>query len=367
MLQCNIKCAMLFAISRTGYSIALMRNRQPQPISLALQGGGSHGAFTWGVLDRLLEDGQLSIEGISGASAGAINAVILAQGLMNGGRDGARQALAEFWEAVAGNMPLDPLESRVAEDLDSIGNGDPSPLLKFMLSMSRYYSPYELNPLNLNPLRDIIGRQIDFERLRRECPVRLFIATTQVRTGKLRVFENHELSEAVLLASACLPALHQAIEIDGEEYWDGGYSANPAMFPLLTRCRTRDILVVMLHPLVHPPGPKTAQSIWNRVTELSFSATFLREMQAIAYLKDRAEQSWLAMGWLERRLRRVNFHLIEAEELMTRLSTSSKANVHHTFLSFLRDQGREQASHWLERHRSCIGTRSSVDLTALFG
>lgn len=344
-----------------------MRNRRAQPISLALQGGGSHGAFTWGVLDRLLEEDRLDIEGISGASAGAMNAVVLAHGLINGGREGARQALSEFWGAVAGSMPLDPLEARASEDLDGVGNGDPSPLLKFMLSMSRYYSPYELNPLNLNPLRDIIGRQIDFDRLRRECPIRLFIATTQARTGKLRIFENHELSEAVLLASACLPALHQAIEIDGEEYWDGGYSANPAMFPLLTRCRARDILVVMLHPLVQPAGPKTAQAIWNRVTELSFSATFLREMQAIAYLKRRAEQSWLALGWMDRRMRRVNFHLIEAEELMTRLSTSSKLNVHHTFLSFLRDQGRNQVTLWLERHYSSIGARSSVDLTELFG
>lgn len=344
-----------------------MRNRRPKSISLALQGGGSHGAFTWGVLDRLLEDEHLDIQGISGASAGAMNAVVLAHGLINGGRDGARQALSEFWGAVAGSMPLDPLEARASEDPDGIGNGDPSPLLQFLLGMSRYYSPYELNPLNLNPLRDIIDRQIDFERLRRECPIRLFIATTQARTGKLRIFENHELSDAVLLASACLPALHQAIEIDGEEYWDGGYSANPAMFPLLTRCRGREILVVMLHPLVHRIDSKTARAIWNRVTELSFSATFLREMQTIAYLKHRAERSWLPLGWLDRRLRRVNFHLIEAEELMTRLSTSSKLNVHSAFLNFLRDQGRSRATLWLERHRTSIGRRSSVDLTALFG
>lgn len=347
--------------------LAFMRNQRPRSISLALQGGGSHGAFTWGVLDRLLEDDRLHIEGISGASAGAMNAVVLANGLMNGGRDGARQALTEFWEAVAGSMPLDPLEARVIEDLDGVGNGDPSPLLKFMLTMSRYYSPYELNPLNQNPLRDIIDRQIDFERLRRECPIRLFIATTQARTGKLRVFENPELGAAVLLASACLPTLQQAIEIDGEEYWDGGYSANPAMFPLLTRCRARDIMVVMLHPLVHRIDSKSARAIWNRVTELSFSATFLREMQTIAYLKRRAEHSWLALGWLDRRLHRANFHLIEAEELMTRLSSSSKLNVHHAFLHFLHDQGRQQATLWLERHYGSIGARSSVDLTALFG
>lgn len=334
-------------------------------ITLALQGGGSHGAFTWGVLDRLLEDEQLDIEGISGTSAGAMNAVMLAYGLTIGGREGARQALADFWEDVASQLPFSALDAGVSEKALK-NNGEPPPIFKAFLALSRYFSPYELNPFELNPLRDIVARQVDFERLRGECRVKLFLAATQVRTGKLRLFETHELTADVLLASACLPALHHAIEIDGEAYWDGGYSANPAIFPLFYQCQSPDVVVVLLHPLVRPDTPKTARDIWNRVTELGFSATFLREMRALAQAKIEAEKAFFSVGRLERRLRKMNVHMIEAEELMTQLSPGSKLNTHRSLIEFLRDQGRSRAEIWLERHRASIGVRSSVDLAEVF-
>ena len=334
--------------------------------NLALQGGGSHGAFTWGVLDRLLEDGRLDFDGISGASAGAINAVVLAYGLMVDGRDGARQALADFWGAVGAKSLFDPLVANVFETLGEIPNGEPSPMLRALLALTRFFSPYELNPLDLNPLRDIVTEQIDFEWLRRECTVKLFVATTQVRTGKLRIFETRELTADMLLASACLPSLHQAVEIKGEEYWDGGYSANPAIYPLFYQCRAQDIIMVLLHPLSHPHRTRTAQEIWGRVTELSFSSPFLREMQLITQAKERAEDAWFVFGTLERRLRTTNFHVIEADELMTQLSPHSKINALQPFLEFLRDQGRNRAGAWLDQHYSNVTVRSSAKLKELF-
>lgn len=344
-----------------------MKPWREKTISLALQGGGSHGAFTWGVLDRLLEDEQLDIEGISGASAGAMNAVMLAHGLTIDGREGARQALADFWESVASQLPFSALDAGVSEELQILkNNGEPSPVLKAFLALSRFFSPYELNPFELNPLRDIVTRQVDFERLRSQCRIKLFLAATQVRTGKLRLFETHELTADVLLASACLPSLHHAIEIDGEAYWDGGYSANPAIYPLFYQCQSRDVVVVLLHALARSDIPKTAREIWNRVTELSFSATFLREMRALAQAKIEAEKTFFPLGRLERRLRKMNVHMIEAEELMTQLSPGSKLNTHRSLIGFLRDQGRSRAEAWLERHRASIGVRSSVNLAEVF-
>ena len=335
-------------------------------INLALQGGGSHGAFTWGVLDRLLEDGRLDFDGVSGASAGAMNAVLLAHGLTVDGRDGARQALASFWGAVGAKSLFDPWAANVFETLSEIHNSEPSPFLKTLLALTRFFSPYELNPLDLNPLRDIVTEQINFERLRRECAVKLFVATTQMRTGKLRIFETRELTADMLLASACLPSLHQGVEIEGEEYWDGGYSANPAIYPLLYQCRAQDIIMVLLHPLSRPRKPRTAQEIWGRVTELSFSSPFLREMQLITQAKERAEGALLVFGALERRLRNTNFHVIEADDLMTQLSPHSQVNALQPFLEFLRDQGRERAGAWLDRHYNNVAVRSSAKLKELF-
>ncbi|UCV15752.1 patatin-like phospholipase family protein [Quatrionicoccus australiensis] len=332
----------------------------PAVLNLALQGGGAHGAFTWGVLDGLLADGRVSFEGVSGTSAGAMNAACLAQGLMAGGRDGARQALADFWTAVAKSSPFD-------QGRQSAGM---APAMKMMLQWTEHLSPEQLNPLDLNPLRDIIGQQIDFARLRRESPVKLFIAATHANSGKLRIFKNHELSVDALLASACLPTIHRSVIIDGEPYWDGGYSANPAVFPLFYECTAADIMLVLLTPLRYSETPETAQDIRVRLRELAFNATFLREMRMFAHLRDQVGESWLP-DWLplnrfEQRLKRQRFHAISADALLGALPAESKLTVNIEFFESLRDDGREHARAWLASYWPSLGRQSTLDLGKLF-
>ena len=245
-----------------------------RPISLALQGGGSHGAFTWGVLDRLLEDERIDFEGVSGASAGAVNAVVMAHGMTAGGRDGAREALRKFWESVAakahfGSRP----EDLSAPATDGTQSGASAGLESF-LSMMRHFSPRQFNPLDVNPLRDILTEQVDFERLRAECAIDLFIATTQVSTGMLRLFRTRQVTLDVLLASACVPGLHHAIEIEGDAYWDGGLTANPPIFPLVHQCAARDLLMILLQPSQRADTPTSAGEIRRRLNEISFSSAF---------------------------------------------------------------------------------------------
>jgi len=331
--------------------------------TLALQGGGSHGAFTWGVLDRLLEDGRVEIEAISGASAGAMNAVALAYGDLLGGRDGARQALKDFWDAVAASAPPNfiPTDWNRANGL----RVRPTPAFSAFLSMVRFFAPYQLNPFDLNPLRDILAAQFDFGRLRSECRIDLFIATTRVNTGSLRLFRTRELTLEVLLASACLPALHNTVIIDGEGYWDGGLTANPPLYPLLHECDARDVIAVLLHPCRWPENPTTASDISQRLTEISFGAAFFSELQGIALAQREAQRSLLAWGHLERRLRKLNLHVIDSPELMGTLATVSKLNAQAPFLAALHDAGREQADVWLKRNGAVLGARSTYDLSRL--
>ena len=331
------------------------RSRKTRPLNLALQGGGAHGAFTWGVLDALLEDGRLDFEGVSGTSAGAMNAVVLAHGLLQGGRDGAREALAHFWRTVAGSAPL------ISAGADAESGGLP-PSVQMMLYWMQQLSPQQFNPLDINPLRDIVSAQIDFERLRADCPLKLFIAATNANSGRLRLFRNRELSAASVLASACLPTLHHAIEIDGEPYWDGAYAANPAVFPLLYECASADILLVLLSPPAQGASPHTPQDIRRRSLELAFKSNFLREMHSLAHARAYAGRSLLPLGRLERRLRQANIHLIAADELMGRLAAESKLTTCLPFLEMLRDQGRAHATAWLAEHYPAVGRRSSVDI-----
>lgn len=228
-------------------------------ICLALQGGGAHGAFTWGVLDFLLEASDLQFEGVSGTSAGAMNAVVLADGLMKGGRDGARAALAEFWREVAASVPFEVAVRTLDGESVTL-----TPAMKMMMGWTSLFSPYELNPFDLNPLRKLVTRMVDFERLRRRSPVKLFIAATAANTGRLRLFKEHELTVDSILASACLPSIHHSVEIDGEPYWDGGFTANPAVFPLFYECPGRDILLVLINPLRHRDTPRSAEEIRTR-------------------------------------------------------------------------------------------------------
>lgn len=331
-------------------------------LNLALQGGGAHGAFTWGVLDALLEDGRVAFDGVSGTSAGAMNAVVLAQGLMDGGREGARAALRGFWTAVAGSLPFDVAVPRAD------GSGyQLAPAMRLMLQWTHYFSPEQLNPFDLNPLRDVLRQQLDVEALRRRSPVRLFIATTEANTGKLRLFRNEDLSLDAVLASACLPRLHRSVLIEGQPHWDGGYAANPAVYPLLLDTRTRDTLLVMLTPLRYAATPQSAQDIEHRMQELAFNATFLREMRMFAHLRERIDQvRWWRRGPLERRLAQSHFHAIEPGVVLGELGTDTKAAASLKFFEMLFEAGHAQGRLWLSQHGRSVGQRSTVDLSALF-
>jgi NTE family protein len=331
-------------------------------VTLALQGGGSHGAFTWGVLDRLLEDDQLDIEGISGASAGAINAVVLANGYAQGGREGARRGLNDFWQRVSLKSPFNFPSDDVKGALNLGTGAEVQMALKMFMSLTRILSPYQLNPFDINPLRDILAEQIDFERLRAEGKIKLFVAATQISTGMLKIFRNKQLTLDSLLASACLPAMHRAVEIDGEAYWDGGFTANPPIFPLLHQCRARDIMVVLLHRNPQAAVPTNADDICARLTDIGFSAALFTELQGIALAQREAQRAWFSLGRLERRLRKLNVHLVDSLEFMSRLNDLSKLNTQAPFIQALHAEGRLQAEKWLQENFHHLGVRSSFDL-----
>jgi NTE family protein len=325
----------------------------PRSINLALQGGGALGAFTWGVLERLLDEPDLAFEAISGSSAGAMNALALAQGLAEGGSEGAKQKLEAFWTAVGGASY--PLGSEPSAALIST----PS---KFLLGLTRFFSPYQLNPFDINPLRSIIERLFDFERIRRASPVRLFVGATQVKTGALRVFRERDLTAEHLLASTCLPALNQAVLVDGEAYWDGGYTGNPTVYPLIHECSGRDLLVVLLLPLKRPSTPTTADAIRSRLTEIHFNTTFLTEMRDLALSRRAARRSGLLRGSLERRLAGLNLHMIETAEKVSQLNVEKSLNTSLPFLLRLRAEGRAQTDSWLAQNGAALGRRSTLDL-----
>lgn len=291
-----------------------------------------------------------------------MNAVALAHGLAVGGRHGARQGLKDFWDSVASKTPFAALNEAPATLIPAGADMSPSGSVKALVSMARYFSPYQLNPLDINPLRAILEKQIDFERLRARGAVKLFIAATEVRTGRLRLFRNDELTLDALLASACLPTLHRPIEIDGEAYWDGGLSANPPLFPLVHQCNAHDLMVVLLHPSKRPDLPVSADEIWQRLTEISFTSAFFTELNGLVLAKQEAARALVGFGALERKLRALNLHVIENEELMAQLSVYSKLNVQPAFIDALREHGRNCAEAWLKRKFPFIGARSSVRL-----
>lgn len=332
----------------------------PPRLNLALQGGGAHGAFTWGVLDALLADGRCDFEGLSGSSAGAMNAVVMTQGWLDGGREGARQALADFWREVGEQLPAS-MVSRAADDSLSL-----SPTSQWWAQWAGHFSPSQLNPLDLNPLREILARRVDFERLRAASPFKLFIAATQVRTGQLRIFREQELTAPMLLASACLPLMHHTVEVAGEPYWDGGYSANPAIYPLFYDCQSADILLVLLHPLQREELPRSVPEIEARIAELSFSTTFLREMRLFVQAAAFTRSTWWPRGRLARRLSALRFHMIDTQGVDSLKRSDTRGLAHGPFLAQLQAQGRACGQRWLDQHAGAIGQRASVDLTAWF-
>jgi len=331
-------------------------------INLALQGGGAHGAFTWGVLDRLLEDPRIEIEGICGTSAGAMNAVAVAHGLTVGGRAEARATLERFWQGVAGAGRFSPIQRGPVDRLLGSWRLDHSPSYAAFDLLTRTLSPYQTNPCNYNPLEKILEKVVDFDVVRACTAVKLFVCATNVRSGKVRVFETAELCPEAILASACLPFVFQAVEYQGEHYWDGGYMGNPAIFPLIYSCQAPDVVIVQINPVERDTVPMTAREILDRVNEISFNSCLMREMRAIAFVTDLIDAGKLD----PREYKRMNIHRIEADDEIKPLGASSKVNAEREFLLHLKTLGRVACDAWLERSFARIGVASTVDLAATY-
>src|SRR5215471_17053162 len=319
-------------------------DRNPVLVDLALQGGGSHGAFTWGVLERLLEEPWLRIAGISGTSAGAMNAAVLADGWIEGGAEGARAALEKFWRRVSRAAAFSPLQRSPIDRLMGRWTLDTSSAYVFMDLMSRVLSPYALNPLDFNPLRRILAESIDWNRVAHS-PIKLFITATSVRTGRGRIFRNPEITADVLLASACLPTMFRAVEIDGEPYWDGGFTGNPTITPLVRETDAFDTILVQINPTERADEPRSAAEILNRLNEISFNSPLMKELRMIALLHQAADPgSGEGARWAQMRTHRIK------SDMLAQFGSSSKLNAEWQFISMLHAEGRLAASEFLDRH-----------------
>lgn len=334
-------------------------------VDLALQGGGSHGAFTWGVLDALLEDGRLSFDGVSGTSAGAMNAAVLAVGLARGGPDEARRSLAAFWAEIGGTpacfaRPMGAQHWQPAWPA-FLFNTELWPGAPWWESWTRLFSPFQFNPLNLNPLRDILHRHVDVDLLRNG-PVKLFVTATAVKTGQARVFTGEDLGIDALLASACLPQLFQAVQIDGEAYWDGGYSGNPALWPLVYGTDSDDVVLVQINPLERDQLPLTALEIADRINEITFNASLVGEMRAIAFVQRLLREQRVDRS----HYKELRLHRIADEGGLSAYGASSKLNSDPRLLQSLFTLGREAAQQWLAAHFDAIGQRGTVEIGDVF-
>ena len=328
-------------------------------IDLALQGGGSHGAFTWGVLDRLLEEKWLHIAAISGTSAGAMNAAVLASGFTQGAAEGARRALTKYWQRVSRAATFSPLRRSPFDRLMGRWTLDTSPAYVVMDLMSRLVSPYDLNPAGFNPLRAILEESIDFERLAGS-PIKLFVTATNVRTGRGRIFRNPEITGDVLLASACLPTLFRAVEIDGEAYWDGGYAGNPTITPLVRESDAHDVILVQINPRERADVPRSAADILNRLNEISFNSPLMKELRMIALLRQVADPgTGEGARWAQMRTHRI------MTDALAKFGASSKFNAEREFVAMLHEEGRRAASEFLKAHADDLGRRSTADIDAL--
>ena len=328
-------------------------------INLALQGGGAHGAFTWGVLDRLLDDPRIAIDGVSAGSAGAINAAVMTYGFAVGGRDGAKHALARFWRRLSHTASMGLFQPTCFDRAIDNYSLSWSPVFLVLDLVTRLFSPYQFNPLNHNPIRDVLIASVDFDALRKsDCQIKLFLSATNVRTSKVKVFENKDITVDSVLASACLPHMFQAVEIDGEHYWDGGYMGNPALFPLIYNCNSQDIVIVHINPIHREELPRTASEILNRVNEISFNSSLMREMRVINFVTRLIDERRVTDG----SLRRMLIHSIAADDEMTKLSIASKLNCDWNFLTLLRDTGRRVTETWIADNFDKIGHESTVDI-----
>lgn len=327
-------------------------------INLALQGGGAHGAFTWGVLDRILASERIEIAAISGTSAGAMNAVVLADGIMDGGKKGARQALSKFWRAVHQASLLSPFKRTPLDIMTYNWNLDHSPGYLFSDIFSRLMSPYQSNPLDLNPLKELLSKQVNFKRVRSCNKIKLFISATSVSNGQVKRFDRTRLTVEMVMASACLPQVFQAVEVDGDDYWDGGYAGNPILYPFAYHSDARDVVIVQINPLTCQKTPKTAREILNRVNEITFNASLLHELRAIDFVARLLDEGSLDSN----RYRKMFVHMISDEKGFEPLNASSKMNTEWGFLEHLHSMGYSAASSWIKEHYDCLGDHSSLDV-----
>ena len=332
-------------------------------INLALQGGGAHGAFTWGVLDHLLEDGRLTVEGISGTSAGAVNAVMLADGLTRGGPDEARKRLADFWRAASLGGDLPAVQRAVTDKLFALWPREGSPTFDWLSAWSQYLSPYDLNPLNINPLKELIERFVDFDGLRKDGR-QIFIAATNVQTGRLHIFAKEKISAEAVMASACLPAVFQAVEIDGAHYWDGGYLGNPVIYPFFRSTDSEDVLIVQINPLDRKKIPHSTREIMARVNEITFNSALMAELRAIEFVNRLIDQRRLPHGTGPKQYRHINVHRIVMEGLGEHFSASAKLRNDFESLELLHKLGQRAARRFIDNHIADIGGRSSIELKA---
>jgi NTE family protein len=338
---------------------ATKKTKAVKTINLALQGGGAHGAFTWGVLDALLEDGRLNFEGVSATSAGAMNAAVMAHGMHVGGAEKARELLESFWREISlsgqmfgGGAAASPFLKFWGNDAASLGSFE---------MFSSMFSPYQFNPLNINPLREVLEKIINVRHINECRSMRLFITATDIRTGLPEIFENEDVTIDALLASAGLPLLFQAVEIKGHAYWDGGYMGNPSLWPLFYRARSADILLVHVNPVRRDQIPRDPASIENRLNEITFNAALLKELRAIDFVKKLLSQDMLKDEYKDR-YKDILFHAVRADDVMQDLSATSKYNTDWAFLKTLRDKGRHKAQDWLSAHFDDVGRRASVDI-----
>jgi len=334
-------------------------------INLALQGGGSHGAFTWGVLDALLEDGRLELEAVSGTSAGAMNAAIMVQGFARNGPDGARHALREFWTELGTMWVTSPIQRTPLDRLQGNWNLDNSPGALWSDLIQRTFSPWQRNPLKFDPLRDLVRGHFDEKLCRGEHGIKIFIAATNVQTGKVRIFTREDLSLDALLASACLPNVHDAVVIDGVPYWDGGFRGNPPIWPFVYNSDSRDVVLVELDPSVRTNVPRSNAEIADRLNEITFGGALMSEMRAIAFVQDLIQKGAIT-GEFSTRLKMIHVHSINDEATLAPLGAVSKFNVEPDFLKFLFEHGRTAAAKWLAAIFDDLGQRSTVDIRARF-
>lgn len=334
--------------------------KKKKKINLALQGGGAHGAFTWGILDKFLELDLFTIEGISATSAGSMNAVILAQGMLQGGNKKARELLHSFWHAMSDYSKLTGLSTQTPVDF-FLG-----PFLKMPINFYYYstlinmLSPYEFNPFNFHPIREVLTKLVDIEKIKKESDIKLFICATNVQTGKIGIFKENSLSIEAVLASACLPKLFQAVEVEGEYYWDGGYLGNPAIFPLIYNTVSSDIIILHVVPIARETVPTTVSEIDARLREISFNSSLMREMRAIAFVTKIIQQDWLKPEYAAR-LKKLNMHCLRADHALQQFPLASVLIPDWDFLLNLRDLGREAAEVWLKDNYSAIGERSTIN------